>query len=736
MKSLTRTVAAMGFTLLIAGVAGSAGWAGAGSRFVRGAVDEASPSGDSATGAITDFALLGEREVRIRSARVTAGSVGVNRGDLTVLRRLDAGAIAADGVKFSGRTTCSSLLANRVARASLGCGPATPFAGPLFADLASACGVGEGIPTCDPAADVTVPHGATRVLTPGVYGSLLVTGGGRGPATVELGAGDYVFCDVRLGRQAAVKTTGAAVVRVGGDLVIGDGAKFGDAAGSKLLVGGRTVHIGRTVAMAGDVCAPHATVSLADGVVVDGCIAADGIRARNDVTVDCTPDTGSTSTTTSTSPATTTTVTTATTTTVTTTTSTTSTTTTSSTTTTAASTSTTSSSTTTRPSTTTTAPTTSSTTASTTSSTTSTTTSTTTTVPTTTTASTTSTTTTSTSTTTTTTTATVPTTTTSSSTTTTVPTTTTTTTVPTTTSTTSTTTTTTSTTTSSTTTTTTSTTTSTTTTSTTTTSTTSTTAPTTTTTTTTPTTTTTTTTGPPVCGNGTREGAEQCDDGNDDNTDACTNQCQNARCGDGITRFGVEQCDDGNTNNADCCNNGCQLTPSVCGNGCISPGETCDDGNTANGDACPSTCVINACTASGTTQQVTISLKRTSPPSPSSLVAFNLLFDYPDGQVSIPGSGSAASVATATPFLLTPTGRTVSRNDLDYAIRLSVLGTSNMLLNTNATAVFHVTFDLCNPAAAPTAGQFTCSILGATASGGTDFTTAQLAGLACTVSVP
>jgi hypothetical protein len=42
---------------------------------------------------------------------------------------------------------------------------------------------------------------------------------------------------------------------------------------------------------------------------------------------------------------------------------------------------------------------------------------------------------------------------------------------------------------------------------------------------------------------------EQCDDGNDDNNDACTrDQCDAANvCGDGyIRRFDREQCDDGN----------------------------------------------------------------------------------------------------------------------------------------------------------------------------------------------
>ena len=237
-----------------------------------------------------------------------------------------------------------------------------------------------------------------------------------------------------------------------------------------------------------------------------------------------------------------------------------------------------------------------------------------------------------------------------------------------------------------------------------------------------------------MCGNGVREGTEECDDGNEESTDACTNQCKTARCGDGIVRFGVEACDDGNASTTDCCDNSCNYTPPVCGNGCLTPGESCDDGNMANGDACPSTCVINSCTPSGTTQVVTLSLKRTSPPALGTLTAFTLLLDYPDGVVSIPGSGSDGSVLSAVLFQLSASGRTLTRVDLDYGIRLGVLGVSNMLTTTNPTAVFKLTFDLCAGAPAPTAGQCPCTI--SSAVGSNDYSAAQLAGLECTITIP
>src|SRR5262249_876252 len=52
--------------------------------------------------------------------------------------------------------------------------------------------------------------------------------------------------------------------------------------------------------------------------------------------------------------------------------------------------------------------------------------------------------------------------------------------------------------------------------------------------------------GPAICGNGVLDLGEDCDDGNTDNTDACTSECQPATCGDGFVQAGVEACDDGN----------------------------------------------------------------------------------------------------------------------------------------------------------------------------------------------
>lgn len=75
------------------------------------------------------------------------------------------------------------------------------------------------------------------------------------------------------------------------------------------------------------------------------------------------------------------------------------------------------------------------------------------------------------------------------------------------------------------------------------------------------------------CGNGTLEGIEECDDGNTDVDDGCSDECRFEVCGDGITQT-VEECDDGNSADDDGCSALCVLES--CGDGILHSGEECD----------------------------------------------------------------------------------------------------------------------------------------------------------------
>ena len=66
------------------------------------------------------------------------------------------------------------------------------------------------------------------------------------------------------------------------------------------------------------------------------------------------------------------------------------------------------------------------------------------------------------------------------------------------------------------------------------------------------------------------------DFGNMVNTDACTNVCKAAKCGDAIIQAGVEECDDGNQVDNDACSNSCKAPK--CGDAIVQPGEDCDLG--------------------------------------------------------------------------------------------------------------------------------------------------------------
>ncbi len=81
----------------------------------------------------------------------------------------------------------------------------------------------------------------------------------------------------------------------------------------------------------------------------------------------------------------------------------------------------------------------------------------------------------------------------------------------------------------------------------------------------------------PICGDQEVDPPETCDDGNQTDTDSCTNKCDKNVCGDGVVFDGVEVCDDGNTDQTDACV-ACQKA--ICGDGFIRTGvETCDGKN-------------------------------------------------------------------------------------------------------------------------------------------------------------
>lgn len=108
------------------------------------------------------------------------------------------------------------------------------------------------------------------------------------------------------------------------------------------------------------------------------------------------------------------------------------------------------------------------------------------------------------------------------------------------------------------------------------------------------------------CGNGIREGAEQCDDGNNNPGDGCTAACVREYCGDGRANNNGEVCD-GNGAGVGGENAACDIDCSMpsCGDGVVNDKytvpnsgglkEQCDDGGTAANDGCSATCQFERC---------------------------------------------------------------------------------------------------------------------------------------------
>ncbi|MDC0669408.1 DUF4215 domain-containing protein [Nannocystis radixulma] len=102
-----------------------------------------------------------------------------------------------------------------------------------------------------------------------------------------------------------------------------------------------------------------------------------------------------------------------------------------------------------------------------------------------------------------------------------------------------------------------------------------------------------------MCGDGTVECDEECDDGaanSDVVQGACRTDCAAARCGDSVVDYVAgEQCDDGNEGDGDGCSAACALeAPASCGDGLLDldQGEACDDGNLDPGDGCTAACQL------------------------------------------------------------------------------------------------------------------------------------------------
>jgi hypothetical protein len=150
-------------------------------------------------------------------------------------------------------------------------------------------------------------------------------------------------------------------------------------------------------------------------------------------------------------------------------------------------------------------------------------------------------------------------------------------------------------------------------------------------------------------------------------------------CGDGTVEPG-ETCDDGNT---------------VDENDASVPASP--------PDTCPRTCRIDSCTA-GTSGPEDVSVNL-SVPAGAEVAGITVFLDYPDAKTSIPGSGNQSAVVSSIKNL--PSNTISSPNDLDYGLLEGVLTSSPPI---PAGRLFTVTFQHCSGAPALAASDFNCVV--------------------------
>jgi hypothetical protein len=109
-----------------------------------------------------------------------------------------------------------------------------------------------------------------------------------------------------------------------------------------------------------------------------------------------------------------------------------------------------------------------------------------------------------------------------------------------------------------------------------------------------------------------------------------------------------------------------------------------------------------------------------------SVSGLSVFIDYPEGAVSIPGSGTVTTVRQAITNV--PSGFLSSPNDLDYGL-IEVLGTGSS--SVLPTRIFTITFQDCQGATPPSAADFACVVKDATDSQGS-----PLGGITCAVTIP
>ncbi|HUQ07251.1 MAG TPA: DUF4215 domain-containing protein [Kofleriaceae bacterium] len=169
-------------------------------------------------------------------------------------------------------------------------------------------------------------------------------------------------------------------------------------------------------------------------------------------------------------------------------------------------------------------------------------------------------------------------------------------------------------------------------------------------------------------------------------------------CGNGTVDTD-EECDDGNTNNGDSCSNACAIADG-CGDGNLDAGEQCDDNNATSGDGCSATCQVDISCGPGETPLVLTNSTATPIPDGTSGIASGIL-----APIDVAVAGVVRKVITSFDithpfdgdvdiFLSSPFGvqRDLSTDQTGVNYRRTVLSDAGATSITSGTAPYTGTF--------------------------------------------
>ena len=128
------------------------------------------------------------------------------------------------------------------------------------------------------------PGASVGPLPPGT-GKLKVLNGG----TLSLQAGTFTFCDMTLGRSAALTTQGPVISNVVGNVVIGTASRFGPAAGTPVSVnvGGKLVRVSQSAFANASFVAPNGRITFGRDSDFVGCFCTDREKSDKHITLQC-----------------------------------------------------------------------------------------------------------------------------------------------------------------------------------------------------------------------------------------------------------------------------------------------------------------------------------------------------------------------------------------------------------------------------------------------------------------